>query len=149
MSRTEPCELTVLCLLEKDGNVLLQDRAKKDWNGLTLPGGHVERGESFVQAVIREMQEESGLTILNPRLCGIKQFPIRDGRYLVFLFAASEYEGTLHSSEEGEMFWADLKTLDRTKCVKDFDLLIDMMKNPNQSEFQYLEQDECFIPVIY
>ena len=57
MGRTENVELTVLCLLEDGERILLQNRRKKDWQGYALPGGHVERGESFVDAVIREMRE--------------------------------------------------------------------------------------------
>ena len=78
MSRTENVELTVLCLIHSEKQYLLQDRISEDWKGFTLPGGHVERGESIVDAVIREMKEETGLTISNPKLCGVKQFPIED-----------------------------------------------------------------------
>ena len=67
MSKTENVELTVLCLIEDGDRLLLQNRIKKDWHGYALPGGHVERGESFVDAVIREMKEETGLEITNPR----------------------------------------------------------------------------------
>ena len=88
---TEKVELTVLCLVHRDGWYLLQDRVKEDWRGYALPGGHIEPGESIVDAVIREMKEESGLTVLHPRLCGVKQFPIEGGRYLVFLFEAHEF----------------------------------------------------------
>ena len=59
--RTEQVELTVLCLIHKEDSYLLQDRVKKDWNGYTFPGGHIEPGESIVDAVIREMKEETGL----------------------------------------------------------------------------------------
>ena len=76
MNRTENVELTVLCLIEDGDKILLQNRVKKDWRGHALPGGHVEPGESFVDAVIREIKEETGLTIINPHLEGIKQFPI-------------------------------------------------------------------------
>ena len=55
MHKTENVELTVLCLLEDGDKVLLQNRVKDDWKGYALPGGHVEPGESFVSAVIREM----------------------------------------------------------------------------------------------
>ena len=67
--RTESVELTVLRLIHKNGRYLLQDRIKNDWKGYTLPGGHIEPGESIVDAVIREMQEETGLTISHPHLC--------------------------------------------------------------------------------
>ena len=89
MSRTENAELTVLCLIEDGGRILLQNRIKNDWHGYSLPGGHVEPGESFVDAVIREMKEETGLTVIEPRLAGVKQFPIENGRYVVLLFKAT------------------------------------------------------------
>ena len=85
--------------------MLLQNRVKNDWQGYTLPGGHVEPGESFVNAVIREMKEETGLDIKNPRLVGVKQFPIKGGRYVVLLFRTNEYRGTVLSSDEGQMEW--------------------------------------------
>lgn len=59
MARTENVELTVLCLIHRENQYLLQDRVKEDWKGYTLPGGHVEKGESIVDAVIREMKEET------------------------------------------------------------------------------------------
>ena len=97
--RTENVELTVLCLIQEGNRILLQNRVKEDWKGYTLPGGHVEAGESFVDAVIRKMKEETGLDITNPRLVGIKQFPITNGRYIVLLFKATEFKGTVTSSE--------------------------------------------------
>ena len=91
--RTEQAELTVLCLIHDEDSYLLQDRVKKDWKGYTLPGGHIEPGESVVDAVIREMKEETGLVIKAPRLCGIKQFPIEGGRYLVFFLRQTSLKG--------------------------------------------------------
>ena len=55
MNRTENVELTVLCLIQDGDRILLQNRVKKDWEGYTLPGGHVEPGESFVDAVKRNL----------------------------------------------------------------------------------------------
>ena len=138
MARTENVELTVLCLLHKDGAYLLQDIIKKDWKGYTLPGGHIEPEESIVDAVVREMKEETGLTVLNPRLCGVKQFPMEGGRYLVFLFEATEYEGELISSEEGTMHWVPVENLKNVNLVKDFMDLVQVMLEENLSEFQYV-----------
>lgn len=142
MAHTENVELTVLCLLHRDGAYLLQDRIKEDWQGYTLPGGHVEPGESIVDAVVREMQEETGLTVLDPHLCGVKQFPIENGRYLVFLFEASEYEGELTSSEEGAMYWVSAEQLKSVNLVSDFEDMLQVMMDDKLSEFQYVIEGE-------
>lgn len=138
MDRRESMELTVLCLLHRDGKLLLQNRVKPDWQGYALPGGHVEPGESIVDAVVREMREETGLTVLHPKLCGVKQFPIDGGRYLVLLFETEEYTGTLRSSEEGSMEWVSREMLCEYPTVEDLAQLLDVMLRPDLTEFQYL-----------
>ncbi|RHQ76405.1 8-oxo-dGTP diphosphatase [Firmicutes bacterium AF22-6AC] len=139
--RTESVELTVLCLIHKNGRYLLQDRIKNDWKGYTLPGGHIEPGESIVDAVIREMQEETGLMISHPHLCGVKQFPLEEGRYIVFLFETEEFEGDLRSSEEGTMHWIDERELSKVNLVEDFEDLIEVMLDDELVEFQYVIED--------
>ena len=141
MRRTENVEVTTLCLIYDEDRILLQNRVKKDWQGYTLPGGHVEAGESIVAATIREMKEETGLTVKHPQLCGIKQFPIEGGRYLVFLFRAKEFEGELVSSEEGEMKWIRRDELDKYPIVKDLKELLQVMEREDLSEFQYVIED--------
>lgn len=138
MSRTENVELTVLCLIEDGNRLLLQNRIKEDWQGYTLPGGHVEPGESFVDAVIREMKEETGLTVIGPRLVGVKQFPIKDGRYVVLLFKAEKWSGELVSSAEGQMEWIAYNSLSEVNTVNDLDDLLKVMNTPELTEFQYL-----------
>lgn len=148
MARTEKAELTVLCLICNEEAYLLQDRVKEDWKGYTLPGGHVEPGESIVDAVVREMQEETGLTIQNPRLCGVKQFPIEGGRYIVFLFRANQYEGELCSSEEGAMHWIPKQELSRVNLVNDFNELLQVMLEDTLSEFQYVVENDTWRIVL-
>ncbi len=148
MSKTENVELTVLCLIEDGDRLLLQNRIKKDWHGYALPGGHVERGESFVDAVIREMKEETGLEITNPRLVGIKQFPIENGRYVVLLFKATEWLGNVVSSEEGLMEWVEYCNLSSIETVEDLADLLKVMNTPELTEFQYLVQGDEWIVSI-
>ena len=138
MSRTENVELTVLCLIEDGDRILLQNRVKKDWQGYTLPGGHVEPGESFVDAVIREMKEETGLTVEGPRLAGVKQFPIENGRYAVLLFKATRWTGELVSSEEGQMEWVEYGKLSAVNTVDDLGELLKVINSPELTEFQYI-----------
>ena len=145
MGRTEKCELTMLCLLRRGNEVLLQNRVKKDWSGYTLPGGHVEPGESFVDACIREMKEETGLDISDVRLCGLKQFPDGDSRYIVFLFTAESFSGELRSSAEGKMEWVDIRKLEEYNTVSDLRELLDVMLKPELNEFQYIVRGDDWI----
>ena len=138
MAKTENVELTVLCLIQDGDKILMQNRVKKDWKGYTLPGGHVEPGESFVDAVKREMKEETGLDIINPKLAGIKQFPIENGRYIVFLFKTEQFSGKVVSSEEGQMEWIDCSRLSEIDAVDDLDELLRVINDPELTEFQYL-----------
>lgn len=141
MRRTENAEFTVLCLIEDGSRVLLQDRVKADWKGYTLPGGHVENGESFVDAVIREMKEETGLDIYEPKLVGVKQFPIEGGRYIVMLYKATKFSGEVVSSEEGRMEWVDYSRLSEINTVDDFEELLEVMNSDKLSEFRYIIED--------
>jgi len=142
VGRTENVELTTLCLIRREDEILLQNRTKDDWKGYALPGGHVEPGESIVDSVIREMREETGLTIQAPQLCGIKQFPIEGGRYLVFLFRTDSFSGTLRSSSEGQVEWVRRRELSSLPLVADLEKLIDVMEQDDLAEFQYIIQDE-------
>ena len=146
--RTERVELTVLCLVEDGNKILLQNKVKKDWQGYTLPGGHVEKDESFVDAVKREMKEETGLVIRNPILVGVKQFPIKYGRYVVFLFKATEFEGKLQSSNEGKMEWIEYNDISNLNTVDDFEDLLKVINSKDINEFQYIVKNGIWNVVL-
>ncbi len=106
------------------GHVLVQHRLPKPtnpWCGLTFPGGHVEYGESITASTIREIREETGLTISNLWMCGVVEWEtigertvsssteIKDNsKYIVFLFRTRSYTGELRSSDEGQKEWMTL-----------------------------------------
>jgi len=143
MARSESAIFTNLCMVyDHAGNILVQDRKDPSWPGLCFPGGHVEPGESFVESVIREVYEETGLTIRQPQLCGTKQFQTKNGeRYVVFFYKTDLFSGTLRSSEEGEVFWIPRDTLSRYTLCDDFESMLRVFENDNLSEFYYYLED--------
>ena len=139
MARKEQAIFTVLCMVsDGNGNILVEDRLDPDWPGICLPGGHVEPGESFTAAAIRETFEETGLVMEDPRLCGVKQFQTNDdARYVVFFFKASRYHGTLRSSSEGEVFWISRDSLTGHRLVPDLEEMLKVFESPDLNEFYY------------
>lgn len=139
MARSEPAIFTNMCMVyDRYGNILVEDKKDDRWGGLTFPGGHVERGESFVESVIREVREETGITIESPELCGVKQFIHYEGsRYVVFFFKTDKFSGEVKSSNEGEVFWIKRSELNNYKIAPDFDKMLEVFEDENLSEFFY------------
>ena len=143
MSRSESAIFTNMCMIsDGNGNVLVQDRRNPDWPGITFPGGHVEPGEAFTDSVIREVFEETGLTVENPALCGIKQFPTREGaRYVVLFYRANRFSGTLRSSDEGEVFWIPREELANYPLAVDFPEMVRIFESDTLNEFYYYKEN--------
>lgn len=104
--------LTTLCYIEKDGKYLMMHRIKKEvdvnkdkWIGT---GGHFEADESPEECLLREVKEETGLTLLAWKLRGIVTF-ICDGwqTEYMFLYTADKFEGELAKCSEGDLEWVD------------------------------------------
>ena len=136
MSRSETVVLTNMCMVyDGRGNVLVQNRLDPEWPGVTFPGGHVEPGESFTRSVIREVWEETGLTIETPQLCGLKQFWNDDGtRYLVILYKTDRFSGELKSSREGEVFWIPRNELGKYRLPVSFEEMLRVFEEDGLSE---------------
>lgn len=141
MARTEKVELTNMCLLQVGDKVLVEDRQKKVWPGITFPGGHVEAHESFHQAMVREFFEETDLTLQDPKLCGIKQFFYDDTRYIVLLYKATKFSGELKASREGDVFWLRQDELLQQKLAATFDEMYRVFIDDELSEI-YQTTDE-------
>ncbi len=149
MDRRIPVELTNMCMIYDGDQILVQNRTKSDWPGLSFPGGHVEQGESLTESVIREIREETGLTISHPVLCGVKDWSNEDGsRYMVLFFKANEFSGELTSSEEGEMQWVRVSEIDNLPLGLDFREMLEIFQRDDLSEFYYRKQGDDWVPVI-
>ena len=128
MERAERVILTNLCMIQSGTKVLVEEKIGKGADGIIFPGGHVEEHEPIVDAVIREMKEETGLAIERPRLCGVKEWINEDGsRYVVFLFTADRFSGEVVSSEEGRVFWVEKDDVLKTNWVWHMDGLMRIM----------------------
>ena len=142
MARMEEVELTNMCMVcDGKGNVLVQNKkGDRTWHGWNFPGGHVEQGEFVTPSVLREIREETGLTIENPKLCGIKEFQKeQDGkRFIVFLYVASRSSGELRASAEGDVFWYPLSELKQSQELADgFSEMLPVFTSDEISEVFY------------
>ncbi|RRJ17259.1 8-oxo-dGTP diphosphatase [Lachnoanaerobaculum orale] len=140
MSRKSEIELTNMCLICDGNKVLVQE--KVGTKGLVFPGGHVEEGESLLESVVREMKEETGLTIENPKICGFKDWIQEDGtRYIVLLYKTDKFTGELKSSDEGRVFWIDRADIDRVNLIWNMKELLEIFDTDLYSEFFFKIKD--------
>lgn len=148
MERTERVILTNLCMIRDGTKVLVEEKVGKGADGIIFPGGHVEEHEPIVDAVIREMKEETGLTIEHPQLCGVKEWINEDGsRYVVFLFKANQFSGELVSSAEGRVFWVEKDEVLKTNWIWHMDGLMRIMADSEYTEL-YLDAADDWKPVL-
>ena len=140
MSRKSEIELTNMCLICDGNKVLVQE--KVGTKGLVFPGGHVEEGESLLESVVREMKEETGLKIENPKICGFKDWIQEDGtRYIVLLYKTDKFTGELKSSDEGRVFWIDRADIDSANLIWNMKELLEIFDTDLYSEFFFKIKD--------
>ena len=144
MDRTERVTLMNMCMIYDGNRVLMQDKVGGKYNGITFPGGHVEPGESFTDAVVREVEEETGLVISAPKLCGTKDWVDANGmRYIVLLYKTDKFSGELSSSDEGNVFWIDINQLKDMTLAEDMESTLRVYFEDDISElYFYRENDE-------
>lgn len=138
MKRTTTTILTNMCMICDGENILVEDKVNSSYTGVTFPGGHIESGESLADAMIREVYEETGLTIQNPKLCGIYDWVYEEGiRYLVFIYKATEFEGELKDSEEGKVRWIKKDEFLSEKLADGMDKVFEILEGKHYTECYY------------
>lgn len=129
-----------ICLLHNN-QILLLNRQHDHFKGWIHPGGKVEFPESFAEAAIREVKEETGLTVKHLQLKGISGFtnPIKQERYVYYDYICTQFEGTLLAhSIEGDPKWWDISQLDNI-----------IMQPDIRSRIQLLLQDGTYERIHY
>lgn len=126
-----------MCMVYNNTKILVQNRIKNDWPGITFPGGKIEPNEAIIASTIREVKEESGLDIKGLKICGIKDWTENNTRHIIFLFKTNSFKGELKSSNEGEVFWIDKSDLGKYKLARDFDKMFEVFESDDITEFHY------------
>ncbi|MCY3767859.1 MAG: NUDIX hydrolase [Gammaproteobacteria bacterium] len=139
--------VTVASLATRDGKYLLVQESYNGKSVLNQPAGHVEKGETLLQAVVRETLEETGWNFVPAFLCGIYQFVAANHEtYIRFTYAgelASKCEGRALDPVIENVLWLDRAALENRsgqlrspvvlKCISDFE-------NGNRLPLQCVQQ---------
>lgn len=103
---------TTLCYIQQNHSYLMLYRNKRShdvnggkWIGV---GGHLLDGETKEECLLREVYEETGLTLLSYQLCGKLEFDIDGLREDCYLYISDSFKGTLIDCDEGELHWIDI-----------------------------------------
>ncbi len=118
-----------MCMVYDGDSILVLNRTKNDWPGLTFPGGHVEEGELFTESVIREMKEETGLDIFDPEYVGqiVWPLPAKGINDVALLYRTNKFSGVLKKSVEGEVFFIKKSEISDYELSLDFDKVLELM----------------------
>lgn len=144
---TFTCELMNICMIidAENQTVLMQNRKKKHWHGMAFPGGHVEKDEGFGESVVREVYEETGLTISDVRLAGIVHWEHKETneRSIIACYITEHFSGDLKKDcDEGHHEWIPIAKIREQKLAPWLDEQLSVFENDRISEMFYRYVDE-------
>jgi 8-oxo-dGTP diphosphatase len=131
----------VLVFTTRGDSVLLLKGApdKRLWPNLyNGVGGHIEAGESILDAAHREFNEETGLELISPWLVGVVMIDTGTNPGIgMYIFRGSAGEGALIQSSEGRLEWINISQLDQIDMVEDLPVILPIVlkQPPGQPPF--------------
>lgn len=135
-------ENATACYLKKDNKVLMLKFSKKWGQVYAPPGGKFESGETPLDCIVREFYEETGLTLINPKLQGISYWK-DSSEGIIFIYVASDYKGELAESEEGTLEWMNWNDLLKVKQFEQNEKFTPFLFKDNLFEGKFLLNDNC------
>ena len=137
--------LSALCYIEKDGKYLMLHRTKKKkdinkdkWLGV---GGKIEEGESPEECIVREVKEETGLTLKEYQLRGIVTYVSNkwETEYM-YVFTANKFEGNLIECDEGDLKWINKEKINELPTWEGDHIFMEKLQKDNgffSAKFEY------------
>ena len=136
------CFMNMCMIQDHKGNVLDLDKVNDSYTGTTFPGGHVEANEIFQKSMIREVWEETGLTVEAPKLGGLYHWHKSGVHYVITLYKADKFTGELKSSEEGRVYWIPLEELKTKELATGMEHVLRILESEKVDEcYMHLEAD--------
>ena len=134
-----------MCMIsDGQGRVAALDKVNGNYQGTTFPGGHVERDETFTESVIREVSEETGLVIENPKLCGIYHWFMDSVHQIVYIYLAEKYTGQIQSSAEGQVYWIPEADFLKKELAPGMDAVVELIHEDRFSECYLWNEEGCW-----
>ena len=139
MNRRESVEFVNMCMIKSSG-----PRPSQSWLAWHYFSWRPCWTWRVLCAVIREVKEETGLTISKPQLCGIKDwYDDADYRYVVLFYKTEHFTSELQSSDEGKVWWEDFENLSHLKlATEDMSDMLRVFLEEDLSEFFYYKDGE-------
>lgn len=131
------------CYLKKNDKILMIKFSKKWGQVYAPPGGKFESGETPLDCIMREFYEETGLTLINPRLQGMSYWKdLAEG--IIFVFTADDFKGDLKKeSDEGTLEWIKLEDLVKVKQFPQNEKFIPYLFGSKLFEGKFLLDGSC------
>lgn len=130
-------------IYDREKDMVVVQKREKGWCGYAFPGGHLEFGESVYDSAVREIKEETGLTVSDLRYCGLIHWYNTDDNHMEFIhfYHTENFEGTLiPRTEEGPNFWMKPSELAKLELSPGLEEQIKMFDN-DRAELFYIYND--------
>lgn len=145
---SKPIRKAVKCLLIENEKIVITKYLKGKKKGYyDIPGGKIEDGEKLEEAAIREMKEETGMSVSNLIKKGIFEVEYPDRKFYFDVFLAKKYEGVPQNFEENTSEWINIEELLNKEKILSNILILDKsfnkaLENENNNFHMKVKVDE-------
>ena len=137
---------TTIIYLEKDNKYLMLHRNKKEkdlnkdkWIGV---GGHIEENETNDECIVREVKEETGLDLIDFKLCGEVLFDIDGFIELMYVYTSSNFKGELIECNEGTLEWIEKSKINQLNIWEGDIIIFNKMENDDYFKLKMIYQND-------